>query len=194
MQNIPRTPEAYRKWWKETAPVPYPLCWCGCGGYPNRPAGNHKLWGHVAGEPVRFCHGHQGRLPLNRYTVNPDTDCWEWYGSCDSWGYGQVYVNGRGIKAHRYYYEKCNGPIPASKQLDHLCRNRRCVNPKHLEPVTVATNVRRGDRAKLTAEQVQEMRKLYASGNYKVYEVGKMFNISSAHASDVIRGKYWRNI
>jgi hypothetical protein len=58
-------------------------------------------------------------------------------------------VNGRAVRAHRYAYEQLVGPIPEGLVLDHLCRNRLCINPLHLEPVTIGENIRRGafDRA-----------------------------------------------
>ena len=49
------------------------------------------------------------------------------------------------MPAHRYAYEELVGPIPEGLQLDHLCRNRSCVNPDHLEPVTCRENLRRGE-------------------------------------------------
>lgn len=72
--------------------------------------------------------------------------CWEWTASRDGYGYGQVYdhASGRMMKAHRAAYEALVGPIPAGLDLDHLCRNRGCVRPDHLEPVTRGENVRRG--------------------------------------------------
>jgi hypothetical protein len=71
--------------------------------------------------------------------------CWEWNGSRHGKGYGHVSVAGRIRKAHRVVYELLVGPIPDGLQLDHLCRNRCCVNPDHLEPVTARTNIRRGE-------------------------------------------------
>ena len=80
-------------------------------------------------------------------------DCWNWLGSLDRDGYGRVRYNGRRTRAHRIAYELAIGPIPAGLVIDHLCRNRRCVNPDHLEPVTSQENTRRGVTGQARAEQ-----------------------------------------
>lgn len=75
-------------------------------------------------------------------------ECWPWVGTLNAAGYGHLW-GGRDdprewLKAHRVAYELLVGPIPAGLVLDHLCRNRRCVNPDHLEPVNLVENVMRG--------------------------------------------------
>lgn len=77
---------------------------------------------------------------MRKLRIDPE-GCWEWQG---------VIVNGYGVfgkgSAHRYSYELCYGKkIAEGLQLDHLCRNRKCVNPVHLEEVTLKENVLRGE-------------------------------------------------
>lgn len=74
-------------------------------------------------------------------------DCWLWTGSlCD--GYGSIKNKAATSRfAHRALWERVVGAVPEGLQLDHLCRNRRCVNPDHLEPVTLKENINRGEAA-----------------------------------------------
>ena len=72
------------------------------------------------------------------------TGCIEWTGCLSGGGYAQMKVGGRSTYVHRWAWERANGPIPEGLFLDHLCRNRLCSNPDHLEPVTFRENVLRG--------------------------------------------------
>lgn len=83
------------------------------------------------------------RGPMPPQSVAPGL-CWEWTGAKTSGGYGHFWVNPVRVVCHRYAYEQLVGQIPEGLQLDHLCRNRACVNPNHLEPVTQQVNILRG--------------------------------------------------
>lgn len=76
--------------------------------------------------------------------VNRTEECWVWTAGLHQSGYGRFYVGGKRVKAHRFAYESEIGPVPEGLELDHLCRNLRCVRPDHLEAVTHQENVRRG--------------------------------------------------
>ena len=86
--------------------------------------------------------------------VNKTETCWLWTGAITAAGYGELKINGLPIYAHRLSYEQFRGSIPEGLQLDHLCRQRQCVKPEHLEIVTLRENVIRGQgiatRANLT--------------------------------------------
>ena len=71
-------------------------------------------------------------------------DCWLWTGSIQQGPRGGGYALYGHRLVHRYMYEYMYGPIPDGLEIDHLCRVRRCVNPKHLEPVTRRENLLRG--------------------------------------------------
>ena len=81
---------------------------------------------------------------------DPARDCWEWIGSRVADGYGQFWVGGKMRRAHRYSFDMSpSGPLTPGQQLDHLCRNRACVNPYHLEQVSHRENCSRGLRGSM---------------------------------------------
>ena len=74
--------------------------------------------------------------------------CWKWTGKTSNGGYGLFFIakpRKHNVQAHRWSYEYFRGAIPAGLDLDHLCRNRWCVNPEHTEPVTRRENLLRGE-------------------------------------------------
>lgn len=90
----------------------------------------------------------------------PD-ECWPWRGRLNEAGYGRYATRSLCMRAHRLAYTLLVGPIPAGLQIDHLCRNRACVNPAHLEPVTQRENILRG-----TALSAQRARQTHCKRNH----------------------------
>ncbi len=139
---------------------------------------------------------------FNSYLTPPNANgCVEWGGARfgpDS--YGAFYVNGKTIGAHRYAYQMAHGSIPDNMLIQHRCDNPPCVNPDHLEAGTPATNgldamnrrrVRAGvysHKAKLTDNEVEQIRSTYAQGQAKQRELGRTYGVSQAAISLIIRG------
>lgn len=91
-----------------------------------------------------------------KYTICKESGCWEWTAAVQSNGYGRVWYNGKVQYAHRVMYERNVGTIKEGMDLDHLCRNRKCVNPDHLEQVTRSENLKRGETGENIAEPLRK--------------------------------------
>lgn len=111
--------------------------------------GKHYQRWRAHGDPyfTKQIHGDDSARFESKYELDSGTSCWNWGGVVDAKGYGRFDLGGRPQKAHRVAYELIVGPIPANLTIDHLCRNKLCVNPDHLEPVTNVENVRRAHAA-----------------------------------------------
>lgn len=97
------------------------------------------------------------RLPARfwaKVSPEPNSGCWLWIGAPDKDGYGMFQHEGGVRRAHRFAYRNLSAEIPRALVIDHLCRQRCCVNPAHMEPVTHAVNILRGEgRAAINASR-----------------------------------------
>jgi hypothetical protein len=147
-------------------------------------------------------------------------DCWLWTGAKGPTGYGHINVRHKTAYAHRYAYELAYGPIPDGKMVCHSCDNRLCCRPDHLFVGTPADNsadmVAKGrsttgqntrmylhpeqeqgelnPMAKLTAEQVLEIRALYAQGGTSCAKLARRFGVCAQTINNIVRRVGWSHI
>lgn len=138
----------------------------------------------------------------------PD-ECWPWTAGLFSNGYGQFRVGRRKVRAHRAYFEKVVGPVPAGKILCHSCDNPRCCNPAHLRVGTHGDNA--ADRSargrdgrgfkrqsgeangasRLKTADVAAIRAAHSAGeSYRA--IARRFGVSASQVGNIIRGDSWR--
>lgn len=136
------------------------------------------------------------------------SDCWEWTGAKKEKGYGNLTIDGHCRIAHRVAWEFTYGEIPQGMQIQHSCDNPSCCNPNHLMLGTVVSNyidmVRKGrgrsdhknrrygtnnHNAKLTFDQVEEIRKAYVPGQIKQADLAKQYGVSQRLISIITRNE-----
>jgi len=166
-------------------------CECGCGGKTKISPKTDRRAKWVKGEPLRFIHGHFKRGALEeKYQVDPASGCWVWRAGKDTCGYGLLTINRKHHRASRFFYEQKFGPIPENLCIDHICRNRACVNPDHLRATTFVENIRCGAVVKLTPDQVRNIRERYPIIR-SLKTLAKEYGVWPATISSIINGKTW---
>lgn len=151
---------------------------------------------------------HLARRLVNGLSEAPDIGCWEWTKATNNHGYGTLTVSGRAVYAHRLAYTLGVGPIQDGMKVLHRCDNPRCIRPDHLFLGTQSDNMadchkkgrsriptprvfgERNGSAKLTVEQVSEIRRRASAGEVQRL-IAADFGISQSHVSAIKRGRLW---
>lgn len=135
-----------------------------------------------------------------------DDECWLWAGPVANDGYGKMNAQRKQWRAHRLSWTITRGPLNDTVSVLHRCDTPLCVRPAHLFLGTNADNVRdmvdkgrqaRGERlatAKLTAEMVSELRRLYAAGTYNQHQLAAIYGVTQTAVWFALQRKTWRNV
>jgi hypothetical protein len=140
--------------------------------------------------------------------VKKTDGCWVWKGA-NFWGtYGHFWMDGKVQQAHRASWQIHFGPIPAGKDVLHQCDNPSCVRPEHLYLGTQFENAMDAERrgrarhpkgedhgeAKLTADQVRSIRRLYYAGCGGLTDLAKQFNVTKQNIRMIVLGRSWKHL
>ena len=174
--------------------IPYGYCHCGCGRKTNIAKITDRASSREKGKPNKYLIGHnRTRNIANSIKIKVDkkTGCWNWEGYINDKGYGVLTVKGKTYKAH-YYIHRLYKKVKSvkGKELDHVCRNKKCVNPNHLRYITHTENVRRGLHLKLSMDKAKLIRYLYKIG-YKMKYIAKLYDVTYATIYNVIKRYTW---
>ncbi len=143
--------------------------------------------------------------------VKKSDGCWEWTGATGTGGYGALYLTKEGMqRAHRIAFELTYGDIDSGLAICHKCDNRICVRPDHLFQGTIAENNADMDqkgrrkaqgspgiknpRARLSEDEVRDIRRLYASGGFSQQEIAEMYDVKQVAISRITRKTAWSSL
>lgn len=161
-------------------------------------------------DSVLYC-AHKQVMLSERFWIRVDKskECWEWTGAVFKNGYGCYdAAKGRTRKAHRLVWEETYGQIPEGKYVCHRCDNRRCVNPAHLFLGTASDNsadmVAKGraragvgeskPNAKLTASDIVDIRRAYATGKETYDSIAKRYGTTKQNVRAVVKRQSWKHV
>ena len=126
------------------------------------------------------------------YSVT-ESGCWKWLRRTGKDGYPNViYIDGKYVLPHRASYRYKHGGIGKGLTLDHLCRERSCVNPDHLEPCPISENSRRGSNAKLRQLDADMVRKLYPDVSAKY--LSQLLGVSLSTIYAIVAKRLWSDV
>lgn len=126
--------------------------------------------------------------------VNKTDRCWFWLRKKDRYGYGVATVRTVFFGAHRVALALSGRVISDGVPLDHLCENRGCVRPEHLEVVDWKENVRRGERTKLDVRKVGQIKSLLARGEDGATSIAKRYGVHVSTIYNVRYGHGWKDV
>lgn len=197
----------------ENVTIPVGLCQCGCGQRTKIAKNTYTARGEIAGLPRKYAPGHRSSLIDNpdrfwaRVAVASEHECWMWTGRIRDNGYGIITSRGRRpYYTHRVAYSHAFGVIPAGLSVCHRCDNRACCNPLHLFLGTQNDNVQdcvqkhrtatgaKNGQSKLTAQQVNEIRRRFASGGITKKSLALEYGVGQMAIGRIIRGERWSHL
>lgn len=136
--------------------------------------------------------------------VDKSGECWLWTASKNKGGYGQTYWKGKVMRSHRVAYELTHGPVPEGMDVGLLCENHACTRPVHLflrskdeKITTMLTKRGRGEQARharLTEEQVLDIRRQYSLGNVSLTTLAEAFGVTAGNIHAIVNRKSWTHL